>query len=208
MTAAAFNADLFREKARGLAGDAGDFRHGDHLLNPDIVGRLAQEKLREAAVLIPVVDRGAEAGLILTRRTQSMRQHSGQVAFPGGAVDAQDASPEAAALREAHEEIGLDAGSVETLGRLPAYLTTTGFRITPVIALVRADYELTINRSEVDAAFEVPFAFVMNPDNHRRESWVWQGKERFYYSIPFEEHNIWGVTAGILRVLYERLHLD
>ncbi len=208
MTVGGFSAEAFRTQARGLAGEKDDFRHGDHLLNPDIVERLAVEKLREAAVLIPVVDRGDSAGLILTRRTQSMRQHSGQVAFPGGAVDAQDASPEAAALREAHEEIGLDAGSVETLGRLPAYLTTTGFRITPVIALVRADYELTINRSEVDAAFEVPFAFVMNPDNHRRESRVWQGKERFYYSMPFEEHNIWGVTAGILRVLYERLHLD
>ena len=208
MRAGAFNAQAFREKARGLEGEINDFRHGDHLLNPDIVERLAQEKLREAAVLIPVVDRGDAAGLILTRRTQSMRQHSGQVAFPGGAVDADDASPEAAALREAYEEIGLEAGSVETLGRLPAYLTTTGFRITPVIGLVRADYALTINREEVDAAFEVPFAFVMNPDNHRRESRVWQGKERYYYAMPFEEHHIWGVTAGILRVLYERLHLD
>ena len=195
-------------KAGSLAGEAGDFRYGDHFLNPDIVERLTKEELREAAVLIPVVDRGDAAGLILTRRTQSMRQHSGQVAFPGGAVDAEDASPEAAALREAFEEIGLEAGYVETIGRLPAYLTTTGFRITPVIGLVQADYALTINREEVDAAFEVPFDFVMNPDNHRWESRVWQGKERFYYSMPFEEHHIWGVTAGILRVLYERLHLD
>ncbi len=208
MSAAAFNADAFRKRARGLAGEKNDFRHGDHLLNPDIVARLAQENLRDAAVLVPVVDRGAEAGLILTRRTQSMRQHSGQVAFPGGAVDAEDGSPEAAALREAHEEIGLEAGFVETIGRLPAYLTTTGFRITPVIALVQPDYALTINREEVDAAFEVPFAFVMNPDNHRRESRVWEGRERFYYSMPYLEHHIWGVTAGILRVLYERLHLD
>jgi 8-oxo-dGTP pyrophosphatase MutT (NUDIX family) len=208
LSAAIFSADAFRMRARGLAGEQNDFRHGDHLLNPDIVERLAQEKLREAAVLIPVVDRGSEAGLILTRRTQSMRQHSGQVAFPGGAVDAEDASPEAAALREAYEEIGLDVGIVETIGRLPAYLTTTGFHITPVIALVPQHYTLTINRAEVDAAFEVPFAFVMNPDNHRRESRVWEGKERFYYSMPYLEHHIWGVTAGILRVLYERLHLD
>ena len=133
----AFSAEAFRQKAQGLAGEPDDFRHGDHLLNPDIVEALRRETLREAAVLIPVVDRGDEAGLILTRRTQSMRQHSGQVAFPGGAVDAEDASPEAAALREAFEEIGLEADFVETLGRLPAYLTTTGFRITPVIGLVQ-----------------------------------------------------------------------
>ncbi len=208
MTDAAFNAVAFRAKARGLAGNEGDFGHGDHLLNPDIVEHLRRETLREAAVLIPVVDRGDAAGLILTRRTQSMRQHSGQVAFPGGAVDAGDSTPEAAALREAFEEIGLEAQSVETLGRLPDYLTTTGFRITPVIALVQQDYALTINRAEVDAAFEVPFAFVMNPDNHRRESRIWEGKQRFYYSMPYLEHHIWGVTAGILRVLYERLHLD
>jgi 8-oxo-dGTP pyrophosphatase MutT (NUDIX family) len=205
---AAFDAAAFRAKASGLGEEADSFGHGDHLLNPDIVERLRREKLREAAVLVPVVDRGDAAGLILTRRTQSMRQHSGQVAFPGGAVDAADASPEVTALREAYEEIGLAAAFVETLGRLPAYLTTTGFRITPVIGLVRADYALTLNRDEVDAAFEVPFDFVMNPDSHRRESRVWEGKERFYYSMPFEEHNIWGVTAGILRVLYERLHLD
>lgn len=203
-----FNAETFRRKAQGLVVEADDFGHGDHVFNPDIIDRLRQQKLREAAVLIPIVDRGDKAGLLLTRRTASMRQHSGQIAFPGGAVDAEDASPEAAALREAFEEIGLEAGFIETIGRLPPYLTTTGFRITPVISLVQPDYALTLNLEEVDAAFEVPFSFVMNPDNHRRESRVWEGKERFFYSMPFEDHYIWGVTAGILRALYERLHLD
>jgi 8-oxo-dGTP pyrophosphatase MutT (NUDIX family) len=208
LTHGTFDAETFRKKARALGGEADSFSHGDHLLNPDIVERLRRATLREAAVLVPVVDRGEAAGVILTRRTQSMRQHSGQIAFPGGAVDAGDASPEAAALREAFEEIGLEAGYVETLGRLPAYLTTTGFRITPVIGLVQPDYALSLNREEVDAAFEAPFAFLMNPDNHRRESRVWQGRERFYYAMRWQEHNIWGVTAGIVRVLYERLHPD
>ena len=203
-----FDAETFRHKARRLAVSADDFDHGDHVRNPDIIRRLRREKLREAAVLIPVVDRGDEAGLLLTRRTPSMRQHSGQIAFPGGAIDPEDASPEAAALREAFEEIGLEASHVETVGRLPAYLTTTGFRITPIISLVQPKYALTLNKQEVDAAFEVPFSFVMNPDNHRRESRVWEGKERFFYSMPFEDHYIWGVTAGILRALYERLHID
>lgn len=208
MIAPVFNAQQLRLQAAKLSHAGDDLDHGDHVLNPDIVAGLKPENLREAAVLIPVVDRGDSAGIILTRRTASMRQHSGQIALPGGAVDLEDGSPEVAAKREAMEEIGLADEFVETIGRLPPYLTTTGFRITPVLALVRSGYNLAINREEVDAAFEVPFDFLMNPENHVRESRVWQGKERFYFAMTYQEHYIWGVTAGIIRVLYERLHVE
>ena len=206
--APAFNSQQLRLQAAKLSRAVDDLDHGDHVLNPDIVEDLRTTNLRNAAVLIPVVDRGDSAGIILTRRTATMRQHSGQIALPGGAIDPEDGSPEAAAKREAMEEIGLDGALVETIGRLPPYLTTTGFRITPVLSLVSADYELSINREEVDAAFEVPFDFLMNPDNHARESRVWQGRKRFYYAMTYQEHYIWGVTAGIIRVLYERLHVE
>ncbi len=208
MKAAVFNAGELRLRAGRLESSSEDLHHGDHVLNPDIVTMLKATALREAAVLIPVVDHGDHAGLILTRRTASMRQHSGQIALPGGAIDPEDGSPETAARREAMEEIGLAPELVETIGRLPPYLTTTGFRITPVLSLVQPAYTLAINRQEVDAAFEVPFDFLMNPGNHIRESRIWQGKERFYYAIPWQEHYIWGVTAGILRVMYERLGVD
>ena len=203
-----FDADRLRKMAGQMtAGAADDSLHGDHALNPDVAALLEGSDLREAAVLIPVVNRRSGAGLLLTRRSEAMRKHSGQIAFPGGAVDPGDASPEAAAMRETREEIGLTADAIETLGRLPPYLTATGFRITPVLALISPDYELAINEEEVDAAFEVPFSFAMNPENHKRESRLWQGKKRFYYSITYKEHYIWGVTAGIVRVLYERLNL-
>ncbi len=207
MSGPVFDAASLRERAGRIAHGDGDYAHGDHILNPDIVAMLNGNDLREAAVLIPVVARSEGAGLLLTRRPETMRKHSGQIAFPGGAIDPEDLSPEAAAMREAEEEIGLRPDLIETIGRLPPYLTTTGFRITPVLALVKPDYALTINPEEVDAAFEVPFAFVMDPENHKRESRVWQGKERYYYAITYQEYYIWGVTAGILRVLYERLHL-
>lgn len=180
--------------------------HGDHVLNPDLISGLETVKLREAAVLVPVTDDGPEARVILTRRTAAMRRHSGQVAFPGGSIDPEDGSPEVAAMREAEEEIGLDRNFVETVGRLPVYLTTTGFRITPVLALVRPGYHLVANPDEVDAVFETPLSFLMNPENHRQESRVWENVERHYFVMPFREHQIWGVTAGIIRTMYERLY--
>jgi 8-oxo-dGTP pyrophosphatase MutT (NUDIX family) len=128
------------------------------------------------------------------------------VAFPGGSVDPEDGSVEIAAMREAEEEIGLDRSFVEPVGRLPVYMTTTGFRITPVLAVIRPGYALTANPVEVDEVFETPLAFLMNPDNHRRESRVWEGVERHYYVMPYGEHHIWGVTAGIIRTMYERLY--
>lgn len=180
--------------------------HGDHVLNPDLVSGLSGVRLREAAVLVPVTDDGPDARVILTRRTAALRKHSGQVAFPGGAIDPEDGSPEIAALREAEEEIGLDRQFVEPVGRLPVYMTTTGFRITPVLSVVRPGYQLAANPDEVDQVFETPLSFLMDPANHQRESRVWENVERHYYVMPYGEHYIWGVTAGIIRTMYERLY--
>jgi len=180
--------------------------HGDHRINSDLVGDLLKKPLRPAAVLVPVFDREGEARVLLTQRTAKLRAHSGQIAFPGGAIDPGDRTAERAALREAEEEIGLDPAFVEPLARLPDYLTTSGFRITPVLARVHAGFALSVNPHEVRATFDVPLSFLMNPDNHRRESGLFQGKERHYFSIPYGPWFIWGVTAGILRVLYERYY--
>ena len=207
-----FDAQGFRERAHShnpdhaFGAEPAHLGHGDHVLNPDLVSGLVGAKLREAAVLVPVIDAGPDARVILTRRAVAMRKHSGQVAFPGGAVDPEDGSAEIAAMREAEEEIGLDRRFVEPVGRLPVYMTTTGFRITPVLAVVRPGFAITANPDEVDAVFETPLSFLMDPANHRRESRVWDDIERHYYVMPYGEHHIWGVTAGIIRTMYERLY--
>jgi len=212
-TVSSFNAAEFRRRAEDhhpdneIAGPGSTIlAHGDHVFNNDLIRGLMDARLREAAVLIPIIDDGDDAKVILTRRTVALRKHSGQVAFPGGAVDADDITPDVAALREAEEEIGLDRGHVEVVGQLPVYLTTTGFRITPVLSIVQPGYSLVANPDEVDAIFDVPLSFLMNPSNHVRESREWEGRMRHYYRMPYGEHDIWGVTAGIIRTLYERLY--
>lgn len=180
--------------------------HGDHILNPATLLEVEGLKLKDAAVLVPVVDDPEGAKVILTQRTATLRKHSGQVAFPGGGIDEGDLSPEVAALREAEEEIGLDPSFVETVGRLPQYLSGTGFRIVPVLSVVRRGFVIKPNPDEVDAVFEVPLSFLMNPDNHQRDSRTWQGIVRHFYVMPYGERHIWGITAGIIRTLYERLY--
>ncbi len=180
---------------------------GDHVLNPGWApGAQTLPAGRDAAVLVPVVDRPAGASVLLTTRSTRLRHHSGQIAFPGGRIDPTDASPEAAALREAAEEVGLPAAQVEILGRLEAYRSSTGYRIVPVLSVVTPPIALRLNPDEVDDAFEVPLGFLMDAANHRLESRVWQGAERHFYTMPFGERYIWGVTAGILRSLYERYY--
>ncbi|WP_051335715.1 CoA pyrophosphatase [Methylocapsa acidiphila] len=161
---------------------------------------------RPAAVLVGLVDHPGQVSVILTLRAAALRAHSGQIAFPGGKIDAQDESPIAAALREAHEEIGLDRGRVEPLGYLDPLWTGTGFRILPVVAKVTPPLALEINFHEVAEAFEVPFAFLMDAANHFRGSREFAGKIRHFYAMPYGERYIWGATAGILRNLYERLY--
>lgn len=160
-------------------------------------------------MLVPIVDRGSEhpAGLtiLLTVRAPHLKLHSGQVSFPGGRIDPQDASPESAALREAREEIGLDAGRVELLGRLPDYLTGTGYRITPVVAVISPPFELSPDPAEVSEVFEVPVAVLLDPANHRRDAREWQGRTRRFFVIPHERHYIWGATAGMLVNLHRFL---
>jgi 8-oxo-dGTP pyrophosphatase MutT (NUDIX family) len=166
---------------------------------------LAREQpIRPAAVLIPVIDR-PQPTVLLTQRSTHLNEHAGQISFPGGKIDATDASPLDTALREAEEEIGLAREFVDPIGYLDLYGTSFGFRILPTVARVRPGFKLRISPSEVDDAFEVPLAFLMDPANHQLHSKQFRGVERFYYAMPYGEHYIWGATAGILRVLYERI---
>jgi 8-oxo-dGTP pyrophosphatase MutT (NUDIX family) len=178
---------------------------GDLDLNPDMWERAGVSATKPAAVLVPVVDR-SEPTVLLTLRTQQLASHAGQVAFPGGKIDPDDESPVAAALREAKEEIGLAPMLVEPLGYLDLYLTFSGFRILPTVARVKPDFSLVLSAAEVTEAFEVPLGFLMNPANHQRGSREWKGVTREYYAMPFENRYIWGITAGILRNLYERIY--
>ena len=179
---------------------------GDHSLNEWIIEPVFLRGARAAAVLIALVPRPEGVTVILTQRTSDLRDHAGQIAFPGGKIDPGDATPADAARREAGEEIGLAGDRIAILGHLGAYLTRTGFRIIPVVARVEPPFALTLNPAEVVEAFEVPLDFLMDPANHRLAEREWLGKTRYFYAIEFGRRTIWGVTAGILRVLHERLY--
>jgi 8-oxo-dGTP pyrophosphatase MutT (NUDIX family) len=165
-----------------------------------------EQPIRPAAVLIPVVDH-PQPTVLLTQRAAHLNDHAGQISFPGGKIDATDASPLDAALREAEEEIGLSREFIDPIGYLDLYATGFGFRILPTVARIRPGFKLRISEAEVDDAFEVPLAFLMDPANHQVHSKEFRGMERSYYAMPFAQHHIWGATAGILRVLYERICL-
>jgi len=178
---------------------------GDLDLNPSMWEVAGVTATKPAAVLIPVVDR-REPTVLLTIRTQELASHAGQVAFPGGKIDPADQSPVAAALREAKEEIGLAPSLIEPLGYLDLYLTFSGFRILPTVARVQPDFALTLNPREVTETFEVPLVFLMTPANHQLRSRDWKGINREYYAMPFGDRYIWGITAGIVRNLYDRVY--
>lgn len=177
---------------------------GDLDLNPSMWERAGVAATKPAAVLVPVIERN-EPMVLFTLRTQQLASHAGQVAFPGGKIDPGDDSPVAAALRETTEEIGLSPSAIEPLGYLDLYLTFSGFRILPTVARVKPDFALTLNPREVVETFEVPLSFLMTPDNLQRRSREWKGIMREYYAIPFGDRYIWGITAGIVRNLYDRV---
>ena len=180
-------------------------KRGDHDADP-VMRKIAEVRpIRPAAVLVPIVDR-AEPTVLLTQRAQHLPNHPGQISFPGGKIEQGDASPLAAALRETEEEIGLDRGKVDPLGYLDLYMTTLGYRIVPTVARVDPGFALTLNGAEVDDTFEVPLAFLMDQANVQRHARDWQGITRHYYAISFGERYIWGVTAGILRNLHDRIY--
>lgn len=162
-----------------------------------------------AAVLVPVVVGGVEPTLLLTRRSAHLHDHPGQIAFPGGRVDAGDTSPEATALREAQEEIGLAPEQVELIGRLPDYyITASGFRVTPVVGLLRGPLQLRLDAFEVAEAFETPLSFLLDPANRRRGRIEHQGITREFWAMPWQGYDIWGATAGMIVSFAEHLMKD
>lgn len=199
------NAVELRAIAARKLGSVNEYEHGDHQLNPDARQWVLDRAIKPAAVLVPFVERNNEIKVILTKRTDHLTSHSGQIAFPGGKIDSGDPDAGAAALREAQEEIMLQPGLAEIIGYLPYYLTGSGYRISPVLALVDNAAELKPNPQEVEYIFEVPLEFLMNPKNHRTSSRKFNGADRYFYEMPYGEHYIWGATAGIIHMLHEKL---
>jgi len=162
------------------------------------------EPFAPAAVLVPVTDR-PDPGVLLTQRTETLRKHAGQISFPGGRMDPEDDGPIATALREAEEEIGLPRSAVEVIGIADRYRTGTGYEITPVIGVIPPDLALVPNDAEVAALFEVPLSFLLEPSNHVEQAVEWQGHERRFFELTWQDRRIWGATAGIIVNLARRL---
>ena len=187
--------------ARG--GDASS----DFDLNPETVlpeGR----KLRPAGVLVPLLVHEDRAEIILTKRASGLKHHPGQIAFPGGKQDETDADVVAAALREAHEEIGLVPSNVDVLGTMAPHETVTGFTVTPVLGRVRSPFEYLPEPQEVDEVFRVPLDLLSDPERYRIQSRYWLGQRRYYYTVPFGPYYIWGATARILRGLAQGMNAE
>ena len=177
-----------------------------HVMAADIIAkRQAAGKVTRAAVLIPLLLQPNGLSVLLTQRTTHLRDHGGQISFPGGRMDPEDAGPNETALRESEEEIGLERERVEIIGQLPEYLTVSGYSVTPIIGLVKPQAEYVLDEFEVADIFEVPLSFLMDPANHQVRVWQSEQGSRRFYSIPYEGRFIWGATAGMLRNLYHLL---
>ena len=177
-----------------------------HVIAADIIAkRESAGKVTKAAVLIPLLIKEKGLSVLLTQRTNHLRDHAGQISFPGGRMDPEDQSPNDTALRESQEEIGLDPKRVEIIGHLPQYLTVSGYSVTPVVGLVQAQAEYVLDEFEVADVFEVPLSFLLDPANHQVRLWQSEQGGRRFYSMPYENRFIWGATAGMLRNLYHLL---
>jgi 8-oxo-dGTP pyrophosphatase MutT (NUDIX family) len=162
-------------------------------------------KLRPAAVLVPLIAHRDTVSVMLTQRTEHLNAHAGQISFPGGRIEDDDENAVAAALREAHEEVGLPPERVEVIGRLDDYVTGTGFVVAPVVGIIEPPYPVDPDPFEVADVFEVPLAFLLNPANHHRHSKTFNGRERHFYAMPYGERYIWGATAAMIVNLYDAL---
>ena len=173
---------------------------GNHTLyqlldNEDFINDLS---LKPSAVLVPIVERGNDLSIMLTKRSTKLKSHSGQVSFPGGCCDTGDAHAMATALREAREEINMPEANVEVIGAMEDYETVTGFSVSPVVGFADPDFQIIRQESEVEDVFEVPLEFILNPDNHIIEQLMWNGVIRHYYTFPHDKYKIWGATAAML----------
>ena len=202
LTAADVVARLAAAPPPGYRRSQGPVSRGDHDLNPGLEPR---RPLVPAAVLVPLVEHEDGLTVLLTLRTLHRQDHAGQISFPGGRLEPGDADAPAAALREAWEEVGLRPERVRVISRLDTYLTRTGYQVTPVVGLVSPPLALSLDPHEVAEAFEVPLDFLVDPANHRRHSRVYEGVERHFWAMPFENRYIWGATAGMLVNLAELL---
>lgn len=203
-----FDEQEFRKRAAArLLLAPGDWpRFSDDDLNPHARMIPEGEEPKPAAVLVPLVTRANGLHLLLTQRQPHLRRHAGQIAFPGGRIDEADRDAVAAALRETEEETGISPAFVEPVGFLDTYLTSTNYRVVPVVAVVRPGFSVSPHEGEVADVFEVPLAFLMNPIHHERHSREYQGHERFYYAMPWQGRYIWGATAGMIRNLYRLMY--
>lgn len=179
-----------------------------YALAADIISaRSAKGLTTDAAVLIPVLKKPEGLSILLTQRTDHLHDHAGQISFPGGRMDVGDMDLRATALRESQEEIGLESGRVEIIGTLPQYLTVSGYRVTPVVALVDPQPHYPVDAFEVADVFDVPLPFLMDPANHQVRVYMNGEERRRFYAMPYQDRFIWGATAGMLRNLYHFLKL-